>query len=436
MANTAGVDYGLPTVPKTTSGSGSGSSPNSGTSSGSGSTGGSTTPPPAGGYTYSDSLITGKDYTSDDDTRFNGLPGQPEVWYEANTGKVYMVYFPPGFNPPVPLMYHVKNEEVLKAFFGDQPMGYDKKFSSAQLAAAGAVEFGSTSEIPSATGDPWTGFVQRMERAKEVMPWLADPGIYGVVAAAYLEGRDPYEWEYEGTEYWSTHTEGERAWLKKAMADPATAAQDRASKIVMVRNTFQQMGVFEPPDDMVTYMADKGVMGLWTDAQISDQIKLSLGVQTGGTLDAGLTKYGALSSVNHSDSIRNLYDTWLGPAFAPSDADVQRWTNNFLIDPASAQAQLTEQLRQQRLALFPEYTNPNSTYQDIAGPWKSYVSGIWGTIPDDTDADFQRMIRLNDASAVAKDARKVGFARDYDRVKQQALGDMQQQMGQNVRGAV
>ena len=134
------------------------------------------------------------------------------------------------------------------------------------------------------------------------------------------------------------------------------------------------------------------------------------------------------------DINRELYDTWLGPMYAPDDKTVQRWINQFALDPDAAREALTEQLRQQRLTLYPGYDNPNSTYQDIAGPWKSYVSSIWGLLPDDTDSEFQNMIRANDASEVAKLARKVGLERDYDRVKQQALSDLNTQMGSNVRG--
>lgn len=388
------------------------------------------------GYTYDTDAITGKDYTTDEKTRFNGLPGQPEVWYEPETGKVYMVYFPPGFTPPIPLLYHVQDEATLKAYFGDKPMGYDKKLSAAQIAKAGGVKFGTTSMIPTASGDPWQGFKERMERAAKVMPWLADPEVFGIIAAAHMEGREVAGWEFESTEWWQKHSEAERAALKKALSDPKSMAESRADNIIAIRNLYASFGIYEPPEDAISTIADKLTFGQWSQAQVRDQVLLTLGVDTGGTLDESLSQVGTLQSSNYQSTIRDLYDTWLGPAFAPDQATIDRWTNTLLRDPEAGREQLIDQLRSQRLALFPEYTNPNSTYADIAAPWRSFVSQIWGAVPDDTDAEFQRMLRMNDASLVSKEARKLGLERDYDRVKQQALGDLQRQMTQGVRGAV
>ena len=60
------------------------------------------------------------DYTTGEgteETRFNGLPGQPEIW--EIDGDAYVVYFAPDVEPPVPLLYTVPSDEDLKSFFGD-----------------------------------------------------------------------------------------------------------------------------------------------------------------------------------------------------------------------------------------------------------------------------------------------------------------------------
>lgn len=386
-------------------------------------------------YTYGDIAA---DYTDDTQTRFNGLPGMPEVWYEEGTGKVYMVYFPPGVEPKVPLLYHVPNEDILKSYFGDKPMGYDKRFTSAQLIKMGAVTWGTVSAIADTTGDPWAGFVERMDRAAEVMPWLADPDIFQVVAVAYLEGRDPQDWEFEASDWWQTHTEAERDWIKKLATDPKTAEQELGDRTTDIVEMYRSFGIWEPPTKVVSYIRDKWASGQWTNSMATEQVRLTLGLASSQTIDKGLQTItgpqGAGEVVNYQTTIRDLYDTWLGPAYAPDEAAIQRWSNQFALAPEVAREALTDQLRQQRLSLFPEYTNPNSTYQDIAQPWRSYVSGIWGVVPDDTDAEFQSMLRFNDASAIAKKAREVGLQRDYDAVKSRALDDLRRQMSGGVRG--
>ena len=35
------------------------------------------------------------DFTDDEQTRFNGLPGEPEIWKDKDSGKSYAVYYVP-----------------------------------------------------------------------------------------------------------------------------------------------------------------------------------------------------------------------------------------------------------------------------------------------------------------------------------------------------
>jgi len=391
-------------------------------------------------YEYTDKPIVGQDYTDDTTTRFNGLPGEPEVWYEEGTGKVYMVYVVPGSNPPIFTAYHVPNEDVLQTYFGEgKEMGYDKRFTPGQMQKMGVVVFGTTAAIADTTGDPWAGFLERIERAKSVMPWLDDPEVLQIIGAAYLEDRAVGDWEFTGTDWWMNHTEGERRWLELIVTDPLTAEQELSDAQSKVMALFRNYGVFNPDQAVLDYVRNGLATGKFTEIQAGEQVKLVLGLDSAMGMDAGLQKVmssigSTMQATNNMSTIRELYDTWLGPMYAPDDKTVQRWVNQFALDPEAANQALIEQLRQQRLTLFPGYDNPNSTYQDIAGPWKSYVSSIWGLLPDDTDTEFQNMIRANDASEVAKMARRVGLERDYDRVKQKALFDLDSQMNMNVRG--
>ena len=148
------------------------------------------------------------DYTDDEATRFKGLPGQPEIW-EVN-GKAYIVYEVPGTDPPVPIAYEVPAGD-LEAFFGEGvEVVYDRQLTTAEAESAGWLVQGSTDDISATEGDPWISFVHNMEVAMETQPWLEDPEVFAVYAAAYLEGRPVEDWELAATDYWQTLTPAER----------------------------------------------------------------------------------------------------------------------------------------------------------------------------------------------------------------------------------
>lgn len=395
----------------------------------------STTP---GEYVYGDMQA---DYTDDPNTRFNGLPGQPEVWYEEGTGKVYMVYFPEGMEPPVPLLYWVPNEEILKSYFGNQPIAYDKRFTPEQLMAAGSIVFGESTSISPRDGDPWAGFVSKMQRAREVMPWLDDPEVFSIVAGAYLEGRAPEDWELEATDWWQSHTAAEREWVKMAVADPATAAQRKAENLTVVADRFTDLGI-EVPDAVLSYMADRFTFGKWSESQLDAQIRMLIGWGSPQGWDADFRRfvesggYSVAAPTNFATTVRSMWSTWLGPLYQPSEEAIQEWSRRFTDNSTLANQQLQEYLREQRLNLYANHTNPNATYEDIASPWRSFVGGIWGFMPDDTDEAFQTILRYNDPELASRKAREVGMERKYEQVVDSAVNDLRRQLSTNVRGVV
>ncbi|MFO7165527.1 MAG: hypothetical protein DIU75_019605, partial [Mycolicibacterium hassiacum] len=112
------------------------------------------------------------------------------------------------------------------------------------------------------------------------------------------------------------------------------------------------------------------------------------------------------------DEVRQMIQRWLGPAYAANwtDQHIAEWAGRLRNDP-DAKQELEDVLRKHRMALFPEYDNPNLTYEDIAAPWRGVVQQIWGQTADETDPLFMRIVRTNDLATAEQILRTEGLRR-------------------------
>ncbi len=366
------------------------------------------------------------DYTEGaEETRFNGLPGQPEIW--EIDGNAYVVYFAPDVEPPVPLLYTVPSDEDLKSFFGDATPKFDKKITMDQANQTGAIPFGSTDTIPATEGDPWAGFIERMDRARKTQPWLADPEVFSIISGAWLEGRPPEQWEFEGTDWWQNKTESERDWMWVSLRDPEEAARLTEDNYITVWEAFRSIGLDSVSDDLITYMAEQFTQGHWSKQYLEEQQAAVAGDPSAVTMDTGLSAFMGEAGITVGDpslgrnQVLDQFDRWLGPAFAPSDKQIKEWSAKLRRDPQAGGDSLEQYLRGQRMALFPEYADESLTYEDIASPWRNFASNIWGQTPDETDDVFQQVIRMNDSIEAGKLLRKEGLNRNIGQVRQDAV---------------
>ncbi len=74
--------------------------------------------------------------------------------------------------------------------------------------------------------------------------------------------------------------------------------------------------------------------------------------------------------------------------------------------------------------MYPEYTDPELTYQDIASPWRGFGSQIWGQQMDETSDVFQQLIKMNDTVEGGKLLRKEGMSRGIGAVEQSAMSGL------------
>jgi hypothetical protein len=336
----------------------------------------------------------------------------------------------------------VPSEDVLKTYFGNKPVIYDREIDRSTMDKHGAILFGDVGNIEDNEGDPWSGFTEEIDRMRAVMPWLEDDEVMTLIAGAHLEGRAIEPWELLETRWYQEHNVAQRAWMTMVAQDPATAAVFLADQRTSVANTFKDLGTGEIDPAVLDWIATKWASGDWSEAQTTAQIALYTGGGEGVIIDADFDDflttggYDAVTGTVGIEDMATLYNTWLGPMYTPDEATLADWAGKFRDDPEGAKARLTEQLKAQRLALFPEYADPNLTYNDIAAPWKAMASNVWGVPADDMDSDFHNIIRLNNATEASVELRRIGADRGYERVVSSMTNGMDRGMRRGVRGAV
>ncbi|NIS14589.1 MAG: hypothetical protein GWN97_22460, partial [Thermoplasmata archaeon] len=329
------------------------------------------------------------------------MPGEPEFWKDSTTGQIWVVYFVPNSDPPIPLAWAATEEEMQGIIGENNDIEFDKILTTQQLQATGMLDWGNVGELVDTHEDPFEQWANKVESAAAVRPWLRDPEVLGLIAMAMLEGRDVTLAEFQQTEWWRTHNKAERNWLLLYESDPETAAQARQDNRITVADLLQQAGIYAPNQDVINYMADQFTTGAWSQTYLNAQVTRLSDPTARGRLDPGLAAF--IQEGDHTvdttreneDRVKSLVDTWLGPAFGRWDQDkIARWAGRLRNDPDGEQ-NLIDQLQKQRLALFPEYQDQSLSYDDIAQPWRGVVSQAWGQTADETDPFFSKIVRTN-----------------------------------------
>jgi len=394
-------------------------------------------PLPATGDAFTEDEVTDiVDLTIDDD-KILGLPPNTELW-EVD-GQLYAIVFVRDADPPIPLVWTVSDsarEAMEQARSTPLPI---KLVTSAQFNAIGPLIQGPSSFLVDTPEDPFDAFMAWYEDATFIMPWLEDPEIMAVYAAAFLEGGEPSIAELAQTEWWQTHSQAERDWMVFSNADPISAGQTLDANRRAVRDLLIQSGVENPTESLIQYMADQVTTGFWTQALLSDQVAAISDPFSGIPIDNGLATYLQQNQISvdttrdQEEVVRGLVNRWLGPHFASfwSDEAISRWAGEFRNDP-DAETELLNILRGQRLTLFPAFTNENLTYEDIAAPARGIFFNVWGQQADETDPFFLKLLNLNDAESMQQILRQEGLSRGIRQVQNDALGSLVNAFGGSI----
>jgi hypothetical protein len=313
----------------------------------------------------------------------------------------------------------------------------DRRFGSVdEFYKTGPLQSGTTRELINTTTDPWEQIQSNYETEVRVKPWLGEDEILALWLGAALEGRSITEAELQGTDWWRTHSEGERQWLSMNASDPATADQLIADNRTRVADMFTSAGVGNATDALVRRVADLWTTGEWSQIYATNQIRLLADPNQGGTLDPILRSFGTGVDTTREgeDTVRGMIQQWLGPAASENwtQTNIEKWAGRLREDP-DARLELEDTLRKHRLALFPEYENANLTYEDIAAPWRGVWSNILGGVADETDSLFEDIVRLNNRAEAESRLRRAGRDRGNPNVVNSLLADIGSSFGGQVR---
>lgn len=382
----------------------------------------------------------GRDYTVDNDTgRFNVIGGNPEIWYNTDTSTYLVVYDVPNSDPPLPVYWEVPDAKTLQSYFGpDVTPVADKEVTNQQLVSYGALGQGLSTEMPATDQDPLLGWAEIYERQAEVRPYLLEPEVVGIIMGAALEGRVVTQAELESTQWWQTHSEAQRDWLIKAEADPVSAEMFTAANRIRVVEDLKNAGVNDPTEAMINFLANKFTHGEWNENVLLSQIsaisdpasKHSLLDDTKAFMDAA--GIAVDTTRGEEDTVRSLLQKWLGPQYGAWSEEMIAEKAGILRNDPDAEIEFIEQLKGQRIALFPEYDDRNMSYQDIAEPWRNFGYSQWGQEMDETDPLFAQLLKQNDAIENGKLLTREGMKRGVQKV----TTDMQSQILGATGGSV
>jgi hypothetical protein len=201
----------------------------------------------------------------------------------------------------------------------------------------------------------------------------------------------------------------------------------------MISDMFRQLGVEGVGDEVLEFLATKFSHGTWSQSHLQEQVWVMTGSPSSEPLNADLRAF--LESGDHTvpqaqfmdTDVKSLFDTWLGPAFPPTDNQVKEWAAKMRRSPEQTRDELTEYLRKQRVALFPGYADDSLTYEDIAAPWRSFQQQMWGQTIDETDPTFLEVVKLNDANEAGKLLRREGLNREIGAVQQSVISGLERQ---------
>lgn len=374
----------------------------------------------------------------ENDPRF-GVAGGAELWHDTSTGKVYIVYMVPGTEgDPVYMRWTVPSMEDAQSFFGpDQDVVFTHEFDGAKDPKfADAIDFGSSDDISNTSKSPFDSWASTLEVESSSQPWVLDDDYQTLLAMSLIEGRPLTEAEIATTQWYKDHTDAERDWMFLNASNPAEAERLMEDNRAYVMGQLQAAGVSNPDERMVNFMADNLSRGNWSAQYLSTQVQyLADPYFDDQPLDGGLQGFIDEYDIEYDQNtdmeneVRTTVSQWLGTNFGNwPDEDVAHWAN-ILRNETDGMERLEELLKDQKMALFPEYDR-EATYGSISAPWKNMMRNLWGELPDDSDSTLHNVINMNDASEAGKFLTKEGLARGNDVV----VGKMQQKLNAQFGG--
>jgi len=399
---------------------------------------------------------------SNQDTIFNNIPTGAKV-FDVD-GDYYLGYLVPGgdgslYTGSIYMMYQVPNNDFVKSGLltdASAFKGANSFLTKEDLNTGGAIVAGTTVELEGIEGNPFLQFVERINDNVAISPWLATADGLALSAEVALEGRDPTPGEYRQLKWFQETTEEQRAWYELSLGRgfnnlPLDAKQAYENTRRNVKNNLLSLGIaggFDPetgmlrdvPPGLVDYISQKAVTGEWSESKTTEQLRLFADPFAAGERDEAffnVVEAGGYDQMDrqmqYEDTVRQEALKWLGPVAGNYNSTwVANWGSRLRSGEADAFQQLQTMLKQQRVALFDAYTNPELTYEDISQPWRNIAENAWGEVPDESQTYFQDIVKNNNVTYANEVLTKVGLEQGNDKVVNDALNSLEQSIGQGT----
>tara|TARA_R110000787_G_scaffold203722_1_gene314153 strand:- start:838 stop:3294 length:2457 start_codon:yes stop_codon:yes gene_type:complete len=397
---------------------------------------------------------------SNQETSFNNIPTGAKV-FDVD-GDYYLGYLVPGgdgslYTGSIYMMYQVPNNDFVKSGLltdASAFKGANSFLTKEDLNTGGAIVAGTTIELEGIEGNPFIQFVERINDNVAISPWLTTADGLALSAEVALEGRDPTPGEYRQLKWFQETTEEQRDWYELSLGRgfsnlPLDAKQAYESTRRNVKNNLLSLGIaggFDPetgmlrdvPPGLIDYLSQKSVTGEWSESKTTEQVRLFADPFAAGERDEAffnVVESGGYDQIDrqmqYEDTVRQEALKWLGPVAGNYNSTwVANWGSRIRSGEADAFQQLQTMLKQQRVALFDAYTNPELTYEDISQPWKNIAENAWGEIPDESQTYFQDIVKNNNVTYANEVLTKVGLEQGKDKVVNDALTSLEQSIGQ------
>jgi len=394
-------------------------------------TDGASGPAGSSGQTKTPTVITGG-------TNFDGRMGS-QIWQDS-TGQKYLAFSIPGTN--MFIRYKASDDDLAGFFTTGMPdirnINEDAEDWNNSLWLGNYVEIDD--DIKLGISNPLNGLIDNFAKVKKVQPWMEDDELYSLYLESIVEDRDIEDYEWQGTEWWQTHTKEQRDWLllsqgKGIGALPADAQALLDNNRVRSAQLLKQYGVTNGEqivnadgDTLIDFFATQLSTGAWTEISWVSQAQ-GLGDSLAGierdvdlvnwleNIDEGMTVTETQAGYAQAKA---LAQKWLGPSFANfEDANLAEYAG-IIRNAESTEvgiAAVEEKLKNIRKALFStDMYEENLTYEDIASPWRNYSFQFLGQRMDETSSDWINVLKANDQEKINSILLEYGLNNDVETV--------------------
>lgn len=362
-----------------------------------------------------------------------------QIWQDE-TGQKFLVFGIPGTDM---FVRYQASDEQLGTFYTTGMPGV-RSVDSDSNEWYNSLFLGDYTEIDAniklGLANPFDSLVANFQRIKNVQPWMEDEELYTLWLEGIIEDRDIEDYEWQGTNWWRTHTKEQRDWLLVSQGRgigelPADAQALLDNNIIRAKTLLQQNGVtnadsiFNPDgESLIEFFALQLSNGNWTELHTVNQAKAIGDPMAGITVDNQLKGWleGVVGGVAPETTqagfakAQELALKWLGPTFAEFEsANISEFASMIrnAESPQIGEAQVQERLKAIRKALFStDLYDENLTYEDIASPWRNYSFQFLGERIDEKKPEFINILRSNDQEEINKILLEYGLNNNIETV--------------------